>query len=161
MVNHEILLTKLKHYGTRGASYKCFRSFLCQRLQFTLIKESESSLKSISHDVPHGSVLGPLLFILYINNMYIHQYFADDTNLLLTNNSLKKINRQVNHDISLIFHWLRANKISLNTSKTEIIIFRPRKKQITKYLNFRISGQKIITCSNVKYLDITLEENLE
>ena len=95
-----------------------------------------------------------------VTNSKIH-HFADDTNLLLTNNSLKKISRQVNHDISLIFHWLRANKVSLNTSKTEIIIFRPRKKQITKYLNFRISGPKIITYSNVKYLGITLEENLE
>ena len=56
---------------------------------------------------------------------------------------------------------LRASKISLNTSKTEIVIFRPRKKQIAKHLNFRISGQKINTCSNVKYLGIMLEENPE
>ena len=69
-------------------------------------------------------------------------HFADDTNLLLTNRSLKKINRQINHKLSLICH-------------------RPRKKQIAKHLNFRISGQKVSTCSNVKYLGITLEENLE
>ena len=96
MVNHEILLTKLKHYRIRGASYKWFQSSLCQRLQYTQIKESESSLKTISHGVPQGSVLGPLLFILYINDMHnsirnckIH-HFADDTNSLLTNRSLKK-----------------------------------------------------------------------
>ena len=96
MVNHEILLTKLTHYRIRGASYKWFQSFLCQRLQYTQIKESESSLKTISHGVPQGSVLGPLLFILYINDMHnsirnckIH-HFADDTNSLLTNRSLKK-----------------------------------------------------------------------
>ena len=128
MVNHEIL------FYIRGASYKWFQPFLCQRLQYTRIKESESSLNTISHGVPQGSVLGPLLFILYINDMHnsvnnckIH-HFVDDTTLLLTNSSLKKINKQVNHDPSLICHWLRANKISLNTSKTETIIFRPRKK---------------------------------
>ena len=96
-----------------------------------------------------------------VKNCKIH-HFVDDTNLLLTNSSLKKkIKRQVKHDLSLICHWLRANKISLNTSKTKIIIFRPRKKQITKHLNFRISGKKINTCNNVKYLGITLEENLD
>ena len=116
------------------ALHKRFQSFLCQRLQYNQIKESESSLKTISHGVQQGSVLGPLLFILCINDMHnsiknckIH-HFAGDTNLLLTNSSLKKINRQVNHDHSLIYHWLRANKTSLNTSKTKIIIYRPRKK---------------------------------
>ena len=95
-----------------------------------------------------------------VKNCKIH-HFADETNLLLTNSSLKTINRHVNHDLSLICNWLRANKISLNTIKTEIIIFRSRNMQITKHLNFKISGQKVNTCSNVKYLGITLEENLE
>ena len=90
----------------------------------------------------------------------VHHY-ADDTNLLLTDNSLKKVNRQTNRDLSLIFHWLWVNKINLNASKTEIIIFRPKNKQITKHLNVRISGQKINTCRNVKYLGVMLEENLD
>ena len=128
-VNHEILLEKLKYYGIKETSYSWFKSYLCERLQYTQIKDSESSLKAVSHGVPQGSVLGPLLFILFINDMHtsvknskVHHY-ADDTNLLLTSNSLKKINRQINHDLSLITYWLRANKISLNATKTEIIIF--------------------------------------
>lgn len=166
-VNHEILLKKLKHYGIKGTSYDWFQSYLCLRLQYTQIKDDESSPKIVSHGVPQGSVLGPLLFILFINDMHnsvvhskVHHY-ADDTNLLLTSNSLKTINRQVNHDLSLISHWLKANKISLNTTKTEIIVFRPKQKQITKHLNFRINGQKINTCSSVKYLGVILQENLE
>ena len=67
----------------------------------------------------------------------------------LTDKSLKKINRQVNHDLSLIYHWPWTNGINLNASKTEIIVFRPKNKQITKHLNFRICGQKINTCRNV------------
>ena len=95
-----------------------------------------------------------LNIVKYIN-------YVDDTNLLLTDNSLKKINRQVNHDLSVICRWLQANKINLNTSKIEIIIFWPKNKQTTKHFNFRISGQKINTCRNVKYLGVTFEENLD
>ena len=105
-------------------------------MQFTQIKDSESPLKTISHGVPQGSVLGPLLFLIFINDMHnsiehckMHR-FADDTNLLLTDKSLKNINKYVNYDLSLICHWLRANKLSLNASKTVIIIFRPKNKQI-------------------------------
>ena len=138
-------------------------------MQYTLIKESESSLRMVSHGVSQGSVIGPLLFILFINNMHnsvefcgVHHHVrVDGTNLLLTDNSPKKTKRQVNHDLSSICHWLRANKINLNASKTEIIIFRSKNKQITEHLNFRISGQKINTCRNVKYLGVMLEENLD
>ena len=95
-----------------------------------------------------------------VKNSKVHHY-ADDTNLLKTGKSLKKINKQVNQDLALICWWLRANKISLNTSKTEIIVFRPKQKQMTKQLNFRISGQKINVCSKVRYLGIILEEHLD
>ena len=82
-------------------------------------------------------------------------HLADVKNWLLTGiSSLKKINRQVNED-------LPANKINLNTSKTEIIIFRPKQKRITKHLSFRISGQKINTCSKARYLDVILEEHVD
>ena len=95
-----------------------------------------------------------------VKNSKVHHY-ADDTNLLLTEKSLKKINKQVNQDLALICRWLQANKICLNTSKTEIIIFGPKLKQITKHLNFIISGQEINTCSKVRYLGVILEEHLD
>ena len=97
---------------------------------------------------------------LSVTSSKVH-YFADDTNLLLINKSLKKINSLINHDLALLVQWLRANKISLNTSKTEIIIFRPKHKIITKYLNFRISGEKMNLSAAVKYLGVILHEHLE
>ena len=79
-------------------------------------------------------------------------HFADDTNLLLVDKSLKKINKHVNHDLALITVWLRANKISLSTNKTEIVLFRSKRKTITKKLNLRISGLNIPISKSVKYL---------
>ena len=89
-------------------------------------------------------------FILFINDLHkpvevssVH-YFADDTNLILTDKSMKKINKHVNTDLKLVVQWSRTNKLSLNTSKTELVIFKPKYKIITKHLNFRISGQKTL-----------------
>ena len=110
-----------------------------------------------------GSVLGTLLFILYINEPITHStthHFADDTNILITDKSLKKINKQINQDLKQVCHWLRANKISLNAGKTEIIMFKQKRQNISKHLNFRVSGQKIKTVNQVKYLGINLDEIL-
>ena len=97
-VNHSILMDKLEYYGIRGVPKMWLESFLIGRHQFTHIKDRSSSKLPITHRVPQGSVLGPLLFLLYINDLHkaiqhssVH-HFADDTNLLYTNNSLKKIN---------------------------------------------------------------------
>ena len=95
------------------------------------------------------SVLGLLLFVLFINDLYqpvefssVH-HFADDTNLLVIESSLNKINKHQYGLKANCVDWIRANKLSLNASKTEIMIFKARNKTITKHLNFRIIGQKI------------------
>ena len=117
--------------------------------------------------MPQRSVLGLLLFLIYINDLneaishYIIHHFADDTNILFLHISLKKINKYINHDLSQIvqWQWLTANKILLNASKTEIILFYPKTKTITKHLNFRISGQKINIVKQTKYLGIYLDKH--
>ena len=70
-------------------------------------------------------------------------HLTDDTNLLYIDESKKKMNKHINHDLYLIVQWIRSTKISLNTNKTDLVIFSPMRKQITKHLNFRISGQNI------------------
>ena len=116
--------------------------------------------------MPQGSILGPLLFLIYINDLSkaiifssVH-HFADDTNILYVSSSLKDVNKKINHDLSNLVQWLRADKISLNLSKTEIVIFKSHSEQTTKHLNFRLSGQKIISKNHTKYLGIIIDEHL-
>ena len=101
-VDHQILLAKLSHYGIRGVSNDWFKSYLSNRSQYVSINGHDSGLAAINCGVPQGSVLGPLLFLLYINNLNqaikfckVH-HFADDINLLYLSNSIKKLNKLVN-----------------------------------------------------------------
>ena len=87
-------------------------------------------------------------------------HFADDTNLLLVDKSLKKINKFVNHDLIHLCQWIRSNKLSLNGSKTDIIIFKNKQQTITKHLNFKVSGQEIHPANTVKYLGVYLNDSL-
>ena len=132
--NHNVLLKKLHHYRIRGITNDWFKSYLNSRTQQTKVNDSISEKIEITYGVPQSSILGPLLFLVYINDLHdavthslIH-HFADDTNILYCTKSIKKINKYINHDLSQIVQWLRANRISLNANKTELIIFRPKNK---------------------------------
>ena len=159
-------LKKLNHYGVRGIANNWFCSFLSNRMQFISINKSESGKRELKYGVPEGSVLRPLLVILFINDLHkniefstVH-HFAGDPNLLVVEKLLKKLNKHLSRGVKLVVEWIRANKLSLNTSKTELVIFKSRNKTITKNLNFRISGQKIQPTSQVKYIGVTLQDNL-
>ena len=165
-VDHKILLSKINHYGIKGIPYEWFKSYLTNRQQFTTVNNKQSELSSIEFGIPQGSILGPLLFLIYINDLSkaiifssVH-HFADDTNILYVSSSLKNVNKKLNHALSNLVQWLRANKILLNVSKTEIVIFKSHSKQITKHLNFCLNGQKIIPKNHTKYLGIITDKHL-
>ena len=164
-VNHDILISKLEHYGIRGIANNWFSSYLKNRSQFVSILGYESSTKPINHGVPQGSVLGPLLFLIYINDLYSSikhskvYHFADDTNLLNISSSPKNMQKQVNADLKILYSWLLANKISLNCDKTEIIFFhKPGEKPPN--LKIKMNGHRIYPSKYIKYLGVFLDETL-
>ena len=168
-VNHQILLKKLEHYGVRGVTNDWFSSYLANRQQFVSIGNIKSDVKSIAHGVPQGSVLGPLLFLIYINDLNkcirfcSTRHFADDTNLLYIIDKSKTRNRnptrKLNIDLKALSHWLLANKISLNATKTELIYFRNKKTEIPNS-KIRLNGIKLSATNHIKYVGITFDEFL-
>ena len=115
-----------------------FESYLTGRQQYTTIYHQKSSLSSITYEGPQGLVLGPLLFLLYINDLnndVVHSkvhHFADDTNFLYASQSRKDLNKTINFELSNLVQWLRASKISLNVNKAEMVVFKIPTKQIYK-----------------------------
>ena len=167
-VDHQILLAKLNHYGIRGVSNDWFKSYLSNRNQYVSINGYESGLAALNCGIPQGSVLGPLLFLLYINDLNqaikfckIH-HFADDTNILCVSNSVKKLNKLVNADLKHLANWLNTNKISLDVKKkqTEMVIFKSKQNKFDGDLKIKLCGKKLYPTESVKYLDVKIDTNL-
>ena len=164
-VNHNILLNKLEHYGVRGVALNWFRSYLHDRKQFVSILGFDSDIKTVRHGVPQGSVLGPLLFLVYINDLCTAVryckifHFADDTNLLNTDKSPLRIQKQVNSDLKILYDWMLANMISLNKDKTEMVIFH-KKGTPRPYIKVKLNGTVIYPARQIKYIGIYIDEHL-
>ena len=164
-VNHKILIKKLEHYGIRGCANNWFASYLDDRQQYVSILGFESATNSIKHGVPQGSVLGPLLFLIYINDLHSAIkfskvfHFADDTNLLNICKSSKQMQKQMNIDLKILYDWLLANMISLNTNKTEMIVFRKPGTNRTD-LKIKMNGYRLIPSEHIKYLGVHIDATL-
>ena len=143
-VDHNILLKKLDYYGVRGIANEWFASYLKNRKQLVSIGGHISSTQVIQTGVPQGSVLGPLLFLLYINdlNKSIKNHFADDTNILLSNKSVELLAKNMNQDPKNLSQCLKANTLSLNVKKNELIIFHPKNTKLDYSVKFKISGRR-------------------
>ena len=123
-------------------------------------------IKELVTGVPQGSVLGPLPFLLYVNDLhnsvkYSKTYhFADDTSVILSSNSLEILYKQVNKDLFNLSNWLKANKLSLNVKKTELVIFRSRKLKIDNSFKFKAAAKRLAPTKSVKHLGVLLDEHL-
>ena len=164
-VDHQILLAKLSHYGICGVSNDWFKSSLSNHSQYVSINGYDFGLAATNCGVPQGSVLGPLLFLLHINDLNqtiqfckVH-HFADDTNLLCLGNSVKKLNKLVNADLKPLVNSLNANKISLNVKNTEMAIFKSKQNKFEGDLKIKLSSKRLYPTESVKYLGVKIDTN--
>ena len=139
-VDHNILLTKLNHYGVRGVANNWFKSYLESRNQYVSINGISSDFSKVTCGVPQGSILGPLLFIVYINDLNTVSdilrtiMFADDTNLFMSGRNLDEIELKLNEELKWVTQWFQVNLLSLNVSKTSYIIFGNRSSRNLKLI---------------------------
>ena len=167
-VHHNLLCDKLEYYGLRGNINKLIKSYLTDRKQYVSLSGFDSEIKNITCGVPQGSSLGPLLFLIYINDFRLcldktsSGHFADDTFLIFNSKNPKTIETVMNYELKLMTKWLRLNKLSLNAAKTELIFFHSQKHKlnyddITIKLNRRI---KLKPVDYVKYLGMLIDKYL-
>ena len=166
-VNHEILISKLENYGIRGVALQWLRSYLSNRMQCVEIGDVQSELEFIKCGVPQGSVLGPLLFLIYINDIVnsstIFKFilFADDTSLYYSCKNARTIEETVNRELAKISDWLSANRLSLNVGKSKLLYFTNNDRGILKDIDIRINNQILAEVSNAKYLGVYIDNKLQ
>ena len=169
-VNHDILLKKLEFYGIKGQALGLLKSYLSNRHQKCQIENFVSSEHLIKCGVPQGSILGPLLFLLYINDLpeclksTRPRLLADDTNLTASGRSMAGIENAVNSDVENLRNWLMANKLSLNVAKIEFtLIGSPQMIKSTSNSQpniFLIENKQIQQVNQTKTLGITVDHDL-
>ena len=169
-LNHQILLNKLKHYGFEDISMRLMVSYLENRKQIVTFNNSESDLLTISTGVPQGSILGPLLFLIYINDMvnatkcFRPVIYADDTTLGASLHHFgkdnSKVEAKINEELGKISLWLKLNRLSLNVNKTKAMIFHTAQRKIDFTPNILIDGNKIEYVDYFNYLGIHLDKHL-
>ena len=172
-LGHNILLPKLKFYGLDDKAINVLRSYLSNRDQFVQLGNIKSNHHLISRGIPQGSVIGPLLFNIVIDDVtnvdatakFDHGMYADDTTLISTlenfgpTNNAKELEQNINDEISKVVTWLQCNKLKLNVSKSRFMLFYKHPKVVPK-LNILVNGNPIDHVEDFNFLGITLDQNI-
>ena len=164
-LDYSILLSKLDHIGVRGTTKKWLSSYLSNRQQFVEVNGTCSSYNIVSRGVPQGSIIGPIMFLIYINdiihvsNIMKFVLFADDTNLFKSGDSVEQLCLEVSKELDKLNVWFNLNKLSLNLSKTQFMVFSNRLVQngTTLYIN----GNVIERVHCTRFLGVELDDKLK
>ena len=164
VMDHKILETKLYHYGFRGKFLEFILSFIKDRQYFVHINGKNSDIKTVNIGVPQGSTLGPLLFLIYINDMtncstklFLTQ-FADDSTITYSTVDLDLTEQTIKEEFEKVLEWLAANKLIINLSKTQLMVFTntPRTRTVT----ITVNNQTIEEVAETKFLGVILDNKL-
>ena len=164
-VDHSILLLKLFHYGIRGNALKWFESYLGNRQQYVTYNGVSSSMKFVKCGVPQGSILGPILFLLYINDLasictnVFSIFFADDSNIFKNGKDLIKLQETINSELKEISKWLNVNKLFMNISKTQYMVFSGKKME-DNVVNLHIDQKLLKRVFKSKFLGVIIDDKL-
>ena len=159
-------MSKLDHYGIRGTALNWFRSYLTNRAQYVYHEHQSSRLKEISHGVPQGSILGPILFLIYINdivnasNLLKFILFADDTCIFSSAHSLQDLISTTNLELSKVQKWISLNKLTLNINKTHSILFHRNKVLPQIIPDIKIGPDSIKYLDSTKFLGLYIDSQL-
>ena len=167
-VDHDILCKKLKLYGVQQRELSWFRSYLSNRKQFCRVNGVDSNVAEIEVGVPQGSCLGPLLFLIYINDLpqavqdSSVTMYADDTSLCHQSHDLTQLNEAINSDLKKLETWLNGNKLSLNVAKTHSMLISTKQKSSSlrsrnEALELKIREIELEVVQKTKYLGVQID----
>ena len=165
-LDHNILIQKMNNYGIRGTPLKWFCSYLSDRYHYVQIENKKSKVLKVVRGVPQGSILGPILFNIYINDICNCSsilkmvLFADDTTVLLSNSDANELARLMTLELDKLYLWTKYNKLNINFDKTCCILFGPKIR--TNPINIKIffNNNLIKNVSSTKFLGIIITSNL-
>ena len=168
-IDHKVAITKLAKFGLDSTSLTWFQSYLENRNQQCHVNGHSSSFQKITRGVPQGSLLGPLLFLIYINDLpnclksAVPRMYADDTSLSFAASDQGCLQSELNHEIENVTMWLKANKLSLNVTKTELMVIASRQKLLTQKdseIDIHVDNTEIKRVTSAKSLGVYIDETL-